>query len=196
MSKLVANGLHGQLQTSSLLTGAQYIALVYPDKKSSSYASLQKTQASDLALFPTTAASSSLLNFDASELTGELTKTVQAVRKVISSNDVKQIIANTGQLAKNISSMTKDLNDKGISGELVNTLQATRKAIVEIQKTAKAAEVTMKTAQGTINQSLGEDSALQYKLQVMLDDLSETANSFSVLADTLQRKPNSVLFGK
>lgn len=196
LSKLVSRGLQGQLQTSSLLTGAQYIALIYPDKKSSSYAQLQKTQVSDMAVFPTTAASSSLLNFDASELTGELTKTVQAVRKVISSKDVKQIIANTGQLAKNISTMTKDLNDKGISGELVNTLQETRKAIVEIQKTAKAAEVTMKTAQGTINRSLGEDSALQYKLQVMLDDLSETANSFSVLADTLQRKPNSVLFGK
>lgn len=189
LEKLVAKGLHGQLQTSSLLTGSQYIALVYPDKKASNTAKLAKTQGSDIATFPTTAAASSILNFDASELTNELTKTVREVRKVVKSQDVKQIIEETGNLAKNISAITKSLNDKGISGELVNTLRESRLAIVEIQKVAK-------TAQNTINQSIGQDSALQHKLEIMLDDLSETANSFSVLADTLQRKPSSVLFGK
>jgi len=188
LGKLVAKGLHGQLQTSSLLTGSQYIALIYPDKKTSGM-KLNKTQDSNMALFPTTAAASSILNFDASELTGELTKTVQEVRKVVKSKDVKQIIAETGKLAKNIRAITQGLNEKGVSGELVNLLSESRLAIVEIQKVAK-------TTQSTINKSLGNDSALQYKLEIMLDDLSETANSFSVLADTLQRKPNSVLFGK
>lgn len=189
LAKLVKKGLQGQLQTSSLLTGSQYIALVYPHKKLSKTITLAKTNEHTIASFPTTVAASSILNFDASELTDELTKTVQEVRNVIKSKDVKQIIANTGKLAKNISTITKGLNDKGISGELVDTLRESRAAIIEIQKVAK-------TAQTTINQSVGKDSALQYKLEIMLDDLSETANSFSVLADTLQRKPNSVLFGK
>ena len=136
-------------------------------------------------------------------MTTELTKTIREVRKVVASNDIKKIVSETGKLAKNINDLTRDLNKKGISGELVKTLKKTQEAIVTIQQTAKtsqgaikAIQQTAKTTQNTINQSLGEDSALQYKLQVMLDDLSETANSFSVLADTLQRKPNAVILGK
>ena len=207
LKKLVAKGLHAQLKTSSLLTGAQYIALVYPDKAvqktTQKQRSLQTTMANHIAVFPTTYATTSILNFDASSLTTELTKTIQAVRKVVSSKDIKKIVAETSKLANNLNKITKSLNDKGISGELVQTLQITQQAILEIQKVAgssqsmlKQIETTAKTTQNSVQQSLGEDSALQYKLQVMLDELSETANSFSVLADTLQRKPNSVLFGK
>ncbi len=204
LTKLVDKGLHGQLQTSSLLTGSQYVALVFSkENKHNKLAKLETSQGSELSVFPTTAAANSLLNFDASELTTELTKTIREVRKVVASNDIKKIVSETGKLAKNINDLTRDLNKKGISGELVKTLKKTQEAIVTIQQTAKASQgaikaiqQTAKTTQNTINQSLGEDSALQYKLQVMLDDLSETANSFSVLADTLQRKPNAVILGK
>jgi paraquat-inducible protein B len=224
LKKLVAKGLHAQLKTSSLLTGSQYIAFVYPERSKKNprkIIKLASTKNNKIANFPTTAASSSILSFDASELTTELTKTIQdvrfdissltdeltktvkEVRKVVSSNDLKKIVSETGKLAKNLSKMTKSLNDKGISGELVSTLQTTQKAITEIQKAVKNSqgmikqiETTAKTTQNSLQTSLGEDSALQYKLQVMLDELSETANSFSVLADTLQRQPNSILFGK
>jgi paraquat-inducible protein B len=212
LQRLVAKGLHGQLKTSSLLTGSQYIALVFPDKKNRPRTAtvLDHTTANHLAHFPTTAATTSLLNFDASSLTSEithltteLTKTVKSVRSLVDSKDIKKIIRETGKIANNINKMTKSLSDKGNSGELVRTLQTTQQAIAEIQKMAKGSqstikqiEATAKTTQTSLQQSLGEDSALQYKLQIMLDDLSETANSFSVLADTLQRKPNSVLFGK
>jgi len=207
LKKLVAKGLHAQLKTSSLLTGAQYIALVYPDKKSSQVAlkkvDLNTTMANHIASFPTTYATTSLLNFDASSLTTELTKTIKEVRNVVSSKDIKKIVLETGKLANNLNKITKSLHDKGISGELVRTLQTTQNAIVDIQSAVKASqsmikqiEKTAQTTQSSVQQSLGEDSALQYKLQVMLDELSETANSFSVLADTLQRKPNSVVFGK
>jgi len=207
LKKLVIKGLHAQLKTSSLLTGSQYIALVYPDKKMPKTVrkerSLQTTMANHIAVFPTTYAATSILNFDASSLTTELTKTIKEVRKVVSSKDIKKIVTETSKFAKNLNKITKSLNDKGISGELVRTLQTTQQAIIEIQKVAKSSQSMIKqiektaiTTQNSVQQSLGEDSALHYKLQVMLDELSETANSFSVLADTLQRKPNSVLFGK
>ncbi len=191
LGKLVNKGLHAQLKTSSLLTGSQYIALVYPKEKSktSKLAKLAKSENSDITIFPTTASANSLLNFDASELTGELTKTIREIRHLVASKDTKHIASNTAKLLKNINKLIDGLNKQGITGELKTTLQQTRQAISAIQQTAK-------TTQTTLKQSLGEDSALQYKLQVMLDDLSETANSFSVLADTLQRKPNAVLLGK
>jgi paraquat-inducible protein B len=47
-----------------------------------------------------------------------------------------------------------------------------------------------------LQSTLSEDSALQYKLQQLINDLGEASRSFSTLADTLQRKPNAVIFGK
>ena len=47
-----------------------------------------------------------------------------------------------------------------------------------------------------INSTMNEDSALQYHFQQLINDLSEAASSFSVLADTLQRKPNALILGK
>ena len=51
-------------------------------------------------------------------------------------------------------------------------------------------------AEKGINSTMSEDSALQYRFQQLINDLSEAASSFSVLADTLQRKPNALILGK
>jgi len=63
-------------------------------------------------------------------------------------------------------------------------------------KLQKDLRVTLKHVNKGIDSTLSEDSALQYRLQQLINDLAEASKSFSVLADTLQRKPNSVIFGK
>lgn len=55
---------------------------------------------------------------------------------------------------------------------------------------------TSNTMDSSLKATMGEDSGLQYRLQLLINDLSEASKSFSVLADTIQRKPNSVIFGK
>jgi len=81
---------------------------------------------------------------------------------------------------------------------------------VMMQKVGKTAEALGKDASRTlwhinkaslaiekgVNSTMSEDSALQYRFQQLINDLSEAASSFSVLADTLQRKPNALILGK
>ena len=83
-------------------------------------------------------------------------------------------------------------------------------ARVMMQKVGKTTDALQKDASRTlwhinkaslaiekgVNATMSEDSALQYRFQQLINDLSEAASSFSVLADTLQRKPNSLILGK
>ena len=66
----------------------------------------------------------------------------------------------------------------------------------DVAVTLNSISKTSDTMDSSLKSTLGEDSGLQYRLQLLINDLSEASKSFSVLADTIQRKPNSVIFGK
>ena len=245
---LVSSGLKAQLAIDSLITGSQYIALNIEkgphliagkqNQQSNLYTLLPTTQKHS-AIFPTTASKTSLLNFDASEITNELNKAIASITDLIASNDVKKLLKGLATSSESISKITQQLEKEGFSGELVKTLTVAKKATQDIsllisdtRKTMgsitqatnylqKDASLTMKTLNnvsnklqqdiaktlGTINRvsntvdkslksTLSEDSALQYRLQQLINDLSEASKSFSILADTIQRKPNSLILGK
>ena len=66
----------------------------------------------------------------------------------------------------------------------------------DMRKTLNHIDRATLTLNKGLKSTLSEDSALQYRLQQLINDLGKASNSFSVLADTIQRKPNSVIFGK
>ena len=232
LQSLVKNGLHGKLAVNSLLTGAQYISLNMSKAKPANLIALKSTSSLHSAIFPTSASKASLLNFDASEISAELTKALANVSALLESKDIKKTLKGLASTSDNIDKMTRKLAKKGFSGELVKTLANSQKAIKDISvligdtrktmvsitnasnKLQKDASHSMKTFSNvsnklqrdtsktlglidkTLKSTLSEDSALQYRLQQLINDLSEASNSFSVLADTIQRKPNSVIIGK
>jgi len=251
LQALVQSGLHAQLTVDSLITGSQYIALTRsestsPKKKDMQIDVLLPTTEKHSAIFPTTGAQQTLLNFDASKISQELNKTLSSITALVSSNDIKAILAGLATTSKSIGKITQQLDRKGFSGELVQTLNAAKKATLDIRrliqdsrkliqdsrhtvvtignatnKLQESASQTLRTVDNignklqhdlhrtlngvdrvtlTLNKglktTLSEDSALQYRLQQLINNLSEASNSFSVLADTLQRKPNSIIFGK
>ena len=232
LQMLVTEGLQGQLATASLVTGAKYIALNKVQGSSTEHYTLKPTSYLNSSIFPTTAAKTSLLNFDAGKITAELNKTLVGINDLIHSNDIKKTLKGLAATSSSLDKMTRQLAKKGFSGELVKTLTHSQKAIKDISaliadsrktmqslthasnKLQKDASHSMKTFSNvsnklqrdtsktlsainhTLKSTLSEDSALQYKLQQLMNDLSEASNSFSVLADTIQRKPNSVIIGK
>lgn len=268
---LVADGLVAQLTVDSLITGAQYIALNIPangerltNDSSDNVGSNGKpkfqllTSTQDYTpKFPTALAQVGLLNFDATEISQELNKTLDSVTDLVSSNDIKKILSGLASTTDSLSRISKQLDKEGFSGELVATLSSANKATKDISRLILDSRSTMgkignatdqiakdashgiqslsnvanklqgdasqsmatfnnvanklqrdvaislnslnktsATMDQSINATLGEDSGLQYRLQLLINDLSEASKSFSVLADTLQRKPNSVIFGK
>ena len=239
LQNLVSDGLQAQLTVDSLVTGSQYIALVAPSPASlhknnaaKKIFALMPTSREHAAVFPTTRSQQSLLSFDASEITGELNKAISSVTHLLNSKDVKKTLKGLASTSESISKITRQLDKKGFSGELVKTLSSAQKTTEEIKqlirdsrktmqsithatntlqkdashtlktltnvsnKLQRDANKTMNTLNKGLKSTLNEDSALQYRLQQLINDLSEASNSFSVLADTIQRKPNSVIFGK
>ncbi|MCK5918583.1 MAG: MCE family protein [Cocleimonas sp.] len=327
LQNLVGNGLKAQLTVDSLITGAQFISLNMPKKslhlqKEKHVFALLPTGLDDPSVFPTKDAPSSILNFDASEITAELNKAISSVTALLNSQDIKKTLKGVASTAESIAKITTKLDQKGFSGELVNTLTIAQKTADDLShllanadrtlsvlqkdgtttlrtisnvsstlqkdistslqtfnnvsnklqkdasvsmhtfnnvsnKLQKDASASMKTFNNVSNKlqkeasvslhtfnnvsnklqkdlgislrtfnnvsnklqqdtrktlrhidnttvvinkslkaTLSEDSALQYRLQQLINDLGEASRSFSTLADTLQRKPNAVIFGK
>ena len=252
LQNLVSDGLQAQLTIDSLITGAQYISLNLPSNASSQDSdkealknsenklfTLLPTSKKHPAVFPTALAKTSLLNFDATEISQELNKAISSVTALINSNDVKKTLQGLANTSESISKITQQLDKEGFSGEVVKTLAVAQKTTKEISdligdtrntmtsitsatnNLQKDASLSMKTLnnvsnklQGDMRKTLGnidrvsvtldkglkttlsEGSPLQYRLQQLINDLSEAAKSFSVLADTIQRKPNAIILGK
>ena len=245
LQNLVADGLKAQLAVDSLITGAQYISLSLPKtpltlaQKETGLYTLLPTSAKHAAVFPTTASKTSLLNFDATEISQSLDKAIISLTALINSDDVKKTLNGLAATSESLKHMTVELDKKGFSGEIVETIKVAQKATKEIsalildtRKTMKTidkatdglqkdARLSMRTFNNVSNKlqqdmrktlgnidrvtvtlnkglknTLSEDSALQYRLQQLINNLSEASKSFSVLADTIQRKPNSIILGK
>ncbi len=246
LQNLVSDGLQAQLTVDSLVTGSQYIALKVvnttahqTNEDANQVFTLMPTSSQHTAVFPTTRAQQTLLNFDASEIADELNKAISSITALVNSKDVKKTLKGLASTSQSLSRITRQLDKKGFSGELVKTLNTAQKATQDIKQLIRDSRKTMQTithatdklqkdashtlktltnvsnklqrdssktmsainrATNTLNKglkaTLSEDSALQYRLQRLINDLSEASNSFSILADTIQRKPNSVIFGK
>lgn len=101
-------------------------------------------------------------------------------------------------LTGNAATLQKDVSTALIDARVM--MQNIGKSAVALQKdtshTLGSINKATNTVERGINATLSEDSAMQYRFQQLINDLSEAANSFSVLADTLQRKPNSLILGK
>lgn len=328
LQSLVEKGLRAQLVSHSIITGAQFISLTMAPENDGAVTTLAKLNDNYASIFPVTAAKQSLLSFDPSSVTQELNTAIRSATQLLTSNDLKQTLKYLAKTAQSIDTITHELAEQGVSGEVTQFLSeasktahslqlalgdartvmgtingATKtlqkdislalidvrklsqqlnqstgilekdisKAIIDarvmLQSTGKAATsvsgtagklqkdvstalidvrklsqqlnastgvlekdiskaiidarvmmqnvgksvVTLQkdtsrtlgsinkatnTVERSVNASLSEDSALQYRFQQLINDLSEAANSFTVLADTLQRKPNSLILGK
>lgn len=310
LQSLVEQGLRAQLVSSSLVTGAKYIALTTLSDKQQGQKNLASLSEDYAIIFPTIGAKQSLISFDPSSVVDELNNTLRTANDLIGSDDVKSMLKGLAATSNNIGIITTQLEKQGISGEVMTLLKEASKTATSIQLALSDARKTMGTidtvtqalqqdaskamidarvmmqsagravtsisgtastlqkdtskalidartliqtankstgaitgnidtlqkdaskvmldarvmmqkvgnsvtelqqdtsktllgvnkATGTLERgikaTLSEDSALQYRLQQLINDLSEAASSFSVLADTLQRKPNSLILGK
>ncbi len=214
ITSLVKKGIRGQLTTANLLTGAQFISLVFPDNAEQNPGEIKASSESGLAYaeLPTTSGLTTMLAQSATEIMHEIHGGIVDARRLINSPDMRSSTRDIAAILDNVSSLLKEIkpeivasirglsatlkNAEAISGkfnqqalplakQLNSTLKRLDTALIEAKKTLSSADT-----------ALNEDSGLQYELRLLIEEVSEAANSFTVLANTLQRKPNSVIFGK
>jgi paraquat-inducible protein B len=73
-----------------------------------------------------------------------------------------------------------------------NTDERLGQLTVSLDRTLAGLDRTLKDA----DEVLGDASPVRYSLETALDDLSDAAQSIRVLADYLERNPNSLVFGR
>jgi paraquat-inducible protein B len=147
-------------------------------------------------------------------LASNLGDTVKDIRKLVQNVDgqVGPLASNLNETVLDIRKLVKnaDVSVAGISSSLDETVKEARGVIrnvdsridslaASIEGPLKSAEATMVVAQKAIEKiegTVGENSPLVYELNKTLEETRALARSVRVLADYLDRHPESVIWGK
>jgi len=192
LQALVKGGIRAQLTTDSIVTGAQFIAMV-PVPSKMDYQTLARLGGNNDVIFPNTAAKTSLLNFDPSSVTSELNKAIGSANSLLSSNDVKNSLTYLSSTMRSIDSITAELSRQGISGEVMELLK-------EANNTASGLTLALADARQVIGNVGGAAQTLQkdaskamIDARVMMQSAGKAATSLSGSANVLQKDASKAM---
>jgi paraquat-inducible protein B len=161
--------LRAQLQSANLLTGQLMVNLVFvPDAPKASLSSRD-----GLRVVPTIPGSFERLQEGLSKIIANLEK----VKFDQIGGDLQQVLKDASATLKQFGTLAKKLDT-----ETAPKMQA---AIAELEKTLIE-----------LQRSIGKDSPLNYNARNTLEELSQALRSIRELADTLEGRPQSIIFGK
>jgi paraquat-inducible protein B len=120
---------------------------------------------------------------------------VNAILTKLEALPLEGTLTKFGSAADEIALTVKDL--RGTLDEADATLAEARKILASDATQGLAAELgeTLKQVRSSV-ESLGPDGAVQGDLGRTLDELRAALRSFKTLSDTIEDKPNSLLFGR
>jgi paraquat-inducible protein B len=212
--EFVTQGLRGQLQTESLVTGVLYVALdwfpetplrlVQPAGDHFQYEEIPTVPTElEQAHEALVRAVKKIDDIDFKRLMDSLAKTSDGVGHLVSVNSptVKSILQSMDQAMPQLRSAisdfrrlttTVDHNVEIASGDLHQTLTAAHSAIEQIAATMKEAQTTIVRVHATID----PNSPTVYELTKSLQAVSSAARSLKLLANTLDRNPQAVISGE
>ena len=212
--EFVTQGLRGQLQTESLVTGVLYVGLDWFPETPIRF--VQPTgehfQYEEIPTVPTELeqAHEALVrvvkkidDIDFKRLIDSLAKTSDGVGQLVSVNSpaLKSILQSMDQAMPQLRgaisdfrklTTTADHNIENVSGDLHQTLTAAQSAIDQIAATMKEAQTTIVSVRATVD----PNSPTIYELTKSLREVSGAASSLRLLADSLDHNPQAVVLGK
>jgi paraquat-inducible protein B len=166
---LVEKGLRAQLKQGSLLTGQLFIDLdMYPDEPPRKI--VYDGKYPEIPTNPT----------PIEEISRGITKIVDKLEKLPLEqigNDLRDTMAHFNKATEQLQKLMQNLDEK----------------------VAPAATATLERSQTTLiklNRLLSADSPTGHELKRALSELADAARNISVLADYLERHPDSLVFGK
>jgi paraquat-inducible protein B len=170
-------GLRAQLQSGSLLTGQQYVALEYvPDAPKVSVDWTVPTP-----VLPTVP--STLPNLEA-KVTAILAKVDQIPFAAIG-NEIQQVLKTINTTIEDIDRAVDQI-DTGVTPELKSSLSEFRRALASADRVLQNTDANL----------LGPSAPTQIELTRALQEVTGAARSVRVLADYLERNPGALIRGK
>lgn len=219
LKQLISEGLRGQLQMESFVTGLLFVGLdffpgspvtlVQPPGSQLPYPEIP-TQPTPLQVAGSKANEilARLDEIDFKELIESFRRTAKGIEALVTSPDLQATVHSLNGVAKkldiaatNIAQLatTSDEKIKSLSNELQLTSVEARAALKEARATIKQAEGTLKetqTAMTNVGSLTDPESPTFYEITRTLKEISSAARSLRLLANYVERNPRALIFGK
>ena len=220
LQSLINKGLKAQLQMQSFVTGQLMVNLDFYPNTPVKLVGLEKRYPE----IPTVPSSleqltKKLEELPLDEIANRLNETLAGINRLVNSRDLQASIGSLNQLLKNTDALVKNLDSeiKPLASDIRGTTAAARAAFAQAEKTLRfdegapgeialsiketlsAASATMKetqTAVANLNKIAVQNANLGYDISRTLEQTAELARSIRILADYLERHPESLLRGK
>jgi paraquat-inducible protein B len=193
--QLVENGMRARLELQSLVTGQLYIGFdFYPDAPlrlaglDPAYPELPTIPSVTEEVADTARAFiARLQGLPLEDIAKNLDAALAGVAELAQSPDLRNAIA---QLDATLADIRHTVRDAGrlvvnVDGRVAPVADSAVKALDEVRTTLASLDSAVKP---------GSDE--RYRLAVALDEVAEAARSIRLLADTVQRNPSSLVFGR
>jgi paraquat-inducible protein B len=200
---LIKEGMRAQLGSDSIVTGLLYVALdIEPSTPIQMIAppgsplqeipaiptQLEQAQAVAIRIFER------LDKVDFGEVFHQMTQTLDSIRQIAISPELKQVIANSEktrqQLDNTLGSVQQTFSN--VNTQVRPLSDALRKTSTATDAAVKQAKITL----GTVNTTIEPGSPVNYQIVQTLQDVSAAARSIKELADYLQRNPSAIVRGR
>src|SRR5712692_811805 len=170
-------GLRAQLRSANLLTGKRYVALDY-------FANAPQTGL-DLSREPLElpVVMSTLPDFEA-KLASLLEKLDRLPLESIGA-DLKNALQSLDQTMKDTSKLVTRVDSEALP-DLQKTLEEARRAVAAVDRLATSADTTL----------VGPNAPVQQELRDALQEVTAAARALRVLADSIERHPESLIRGR
>jgi len=213
LEHLIANGMRGQLQVQSLLTGLLYVQLDLHPNTELRYADVE----SDLPQLPTIQTdmeklSRNLAEIDIKAFLDETKNIVRELSEFMSNPALDEIPDSVNKALVEIEHLSRDLKVEvaqvspglnsliGHSDEAVQHLntelpalsQSAQAGLTDLRGAIKSFESTM----DTIEYTLSDDSATLYDVRKAARELAAAGRALQALAERLEKQPESLLRGR
>lgn len=215
--QLIEAGLKARLETQSLLTGLLYVEFNFFRDQPVNLTGVNYKDLPELPSTPTTVDEirdtadqimKRLRQLPLEEMVKDLAETLHEVRDLMKSDDLKSSLTSLSATLRETERLTVALNNtvkplmvnaNGTVSETRITIQDFRKemrsVLVETDKTLAAATLVLQESQHAVNavETLASSDSL---LGQALIELRDASRSIKDLSESLERQPDSVIFGK
>ncbi len=216
----IDNGLRGQLQLESFVTGLLFIGLdIFPDSPANFVQEPDNGgyKYREIPTQPTTFEKAQekageilakLEDIDFKQLIESVTQTVNGINGLVNSPGLKRAVQSLDEVTTRLSDAganiaraanTLEGSVKSLAGDLQLTSAEARAAIKQAGTAVKQSEAAIKEAEETmasIRAVVDPDSATFYEINRTLKEVSSAARSLRLLANYLERNPRALIFGK
>jgi paraquat-inducible protein B len=187
LKQLIDQGLRAQVRTGNLLTGRQYVALEFVPKP----ARVAFDATAQVPTLPTVPGALADVQPQLAEIVARLSR----VRFDDIGTDLQAALKAVNQATVSLQTTlaSADSSIKQLTPEAQAAVADMRQALAQANQTLASAQATLRSAEANVTDS---QAPLQRNANQALAELQRAAQALRVLADYLQRHPESIVRGK